>query len=383
MTLQQPAPSKKNSSDELVPNSVTNNIGSPSTILKGDGANITNIPAAGSTSAVTTTVRKGSAGTINAGSPVYISGYNLGLLRTEVEAADASDPTKMPAIGVSSTSITNIADGTIVTAGNISGLDTSSFAVNDSLYANAGTLVNVKPIGSNLIQAIARVLRSNASNGVINIIGAGRSNDVPNQQDKLGLNEIATPTIVTDKGAVYCKTNGNLYYQRSDTGAEEQVVSGAGGDPWTLIETLTYAAETTKTTAGTLPVYAKYKAEVDIKASLTSGGLYFQFNGDTAANYKWVAITGAAVSSNAADNGIQLGWITDDMGIFGESLIRGKTQADTNGHANVAHNLSGSTPIQVTGIMGSWEGGNAVQLTSITAYGTQNLVGTIKIYGSN
>jgi hypothetical protein len=145
---------------------------------------IGNLPAT-STETVTAAVRKGSAGTITKGSPVYISGYNVGGW-VEVEEADANVSAEMPALGIANESITNAATANVVVSGQVSDINTSSWTENDALYVSetVGTLTNVRPTGATSgIQSVARVLRSNITNGVIEVLGAGRTNDVPNLTD--------------------------------------------------------------------------------------------------------------------------------------------------------------------------------------------------------
>lgn len=126
---------------------------------------------------------KGSVGTINSGEVVYISGYNLGQNVVEVELADADDSGAMPAIGIALEAITNGATGRVAVGGRLESQDTSSFTAGDELYVDttAGGLTNTKPTGATAaIQKVGLVLRSNVSTGVITVVGAGRSNDVPN-----------------------------------------------------------------------------------------------------------------------------------------------------------------------------------------------------------
>lgn len=139
-----------------------------------DGANITGIDT------LHIDVRKGSVGTIAKGVPVYISGYNAsGFI--EVEAADATNDSTMPAIGFTNESITNAALGQVITSGYLVGFDTSSFTVEDALYISVGGgLTNIKPTGTALIQKMGEVLRSHISLGAILVVGAGRINDLPN-----------------------------------------------------------------------------------------------------------------------------------------------------------------------------------------------------------
>jgi hypothetical protein len=123
--------------------------------------------------------------TIGAGVPVYISGQASSGTEFTVAPADADGSGTMPAIGITTASTNNNAAVSILTFGKFVGLDTSSFSVGDSLYVStSGTLVNTPPTGeSALLQKIAKVTRSHASDGAIFVQGAGRSNAVPNLDD--------------------------------------------------------------------------------------------------------------------------------------------------------------------------------------------------------
>jgi len=137
---------------------------------------------AGEATELTQPARKGSAGTINKGQAVYVSGYNSGQGVIEVELADADSASAMPAVGLANESVTNSATGDIVTSGIVSGFNTSGFSAGDELYVSttAGGLTNTKPTATAEVQKVAIVLRSHASLGAVLVIGAGRSNDVPN-----------------------------------------------------------------------------------------------------------------------------------------------------------------------------------------------------------
>jgi hypothetical protein len=129
-------------------------------------------------------VRNESGGAITIGQVVYISGYSVGQDLPLVSLADADGSGTYPAIGfVEDASIGNNADGSIVTSGRLSGVDTSAFSVGDSIYMSttAGAL-SVRPTGATSeVQKVGIVLRSHASLGVVEIIGAGRTNDIPNK----------------------------------------------------------------------------------------------------------------------------------------------------------------------------------------------------------
>ena len=128
-------------------------------------------------------VRNVSGATLTKGTPVYITGWNSGQNRFTVDKADANGSSTMPAIGLVSADISNNSNGMIVLEGELSDVDTSSYSVNDALYVSttAGTLTNTKPSGTtDEIQKMAIVARSHASNGVLMVTGAGRTNDLPN-----------------------------------------------------------------------------------------------------------------------------------------------------------------------------------------------------------
>jgi len=125
-----------------------------------------------------------SGASIPKGTPVYqtgVSGNNIA-----IAPADADDSAKMPAIGITTSTLANGAEGTVVVLGVVNGLDTSSFSAGDTVYISttAGGLTTTPPTGeSGLIQNFGRVLKVNASSGSIAVVGAGRANAVPNLND--------------------------------------------------------------------------------------------------------------------------------------------------------------------------------------------------------
>ena len=118
------------------------------------------------------------------GDVVYISGISGNT--TVVSKADADDAAKMPAFGLVAAAASSGNPVDIYTFGELSGLDTSSFSEGDELFVSttAGTLTNSAPTGeSSKLQKIAKVTRSDNSAGSVFIMGAGRSNAVPNLDD--------------------------------------------------------------------------------------------------------------------------------------------------------------------------------------------------------
>ncbi len=173
-------------------------------------------------------VRNESGGTINKGDAVFVSGYSVGQDLPLVQLADSSGAATMPAFGiVESTSIANNTNGDILISGRIMGFNTSSFSAGDVLYiSNTGTtgntLTNVKPTGTDLIEAIGEVLRSHATLGTLEVETSGVVNDLPNvavHDLSMGGNNltnvvIVTPTIASFVNATHDHSNaaggGNL-----------------------------------------------------------------------------------------------------------------------------------------------------------------------------
>ena len=144
-----------------------------------DATNITGI-ISGEVDQTHLLVRKASGGTILEGRPVYLVSYHAsGYI--EVEEADNSDSNKMPAIGIAETDVTSAATVQAATAGRLTGQNTTGFSVGDPLYVNAGSgLTATRPTGAALVQKMGIVARVHGSAGVMVVVGAGRTNDIPN-----------------------------------------------------------------------------------------------------------------------------------------------------------------------------------------------------------
>lgn len=135
-------------------------------------------------------VRNDEGATIAAGTPLYSRGEIGGSERILVGIADASDPAKMPAIGIAETELTTTGsgkDGFCIMTGtyntNLSGF--TGLEENDVLYVDAGGgLTKDKPTGTNLIQNVGIVLKTNGTicQG-LKVSCIGRANDVPNLPD--------------------------------------------------------------------------------------------------------------------------------------------------------------------------------------------------------
>jgi hypothetical protein len=116
-------------------------------------------------------VRNLSGVTINAGDPVYISGFNT---KPTIAKSDSDNILTFPVAGLAVSEITNNTDGQILAFGILKNVDTASFAVGDVLYvASGGGLTNTQPSGGS--GAIGIVFSSNASTGSI-LFGSPKGN---------------------------------------------------------------------------------------------------------------------------------------------------------------------------------------------------------------
>ncbi len=128
-------------------------------------------------------VRNVSGSGFTKGDVIHIDDYNIGQDLPEAVLADADVPSVMPAFGIVAETIANNANGAVCIAGRMSTLNTSGIAAGDSFYVSttAGAFTGTRPVGAtSKIQRLGVVLRSHATLGVVEISGAGRSNDLPN-----------------------------------------------------------------------------------------------------------------------------------------------------------------------------------------------------------
>jgi len=150
--------------------------------------NYTSPSSVSQSTAVTLEVRNATGSTIAKGVPVYIAGHNG--QKVLIAPADADDANKMPAIGLTSSSIADNTDGTVTAIGLVTGIDLSGFSQGDVLYVDTtpggttfGGLTNTPPTGeTSKIQNLGKVANA-ISNGEFIVSGPGRSNATPNLDD--------------------------------------------------------------------------------------------------------------------------------------------------------------------------------------------------------
>ena len=159
----------------------------------------------------------------------------------EVDIADNSSASTMPAIGIITDTIAYGAEGDCVAFGRAAGFAiSSSYASGDPVWVGTnGGFTGTKPTGTALIQRVGQIIKVHPSNGSIEVFGAGRTNDVPNiPQDQLWLgnsNGVATATSHTVENisnvTTSTKTDGQaLVWDATNNYWKNGDVAAAGGE---------------------------------------------------------------------------------------------------------------------------------------------------------
>ena len=113
--------------------------------------------------------------TIAKGTPVYATGSVGTSGEIEVAAADHTNSAKMPSIGITDAQLIANAEGNAVVVGEITGLATNSYAINQELFVGTSGLLGALPTTGEA-QSIAVVSRVHASTGIIVVNAQARLN---------------------------------------------------------------------------------------------------------------------------------------------------------------------------------------------------------------
>ena len=124
---------------------------------------------------------------VDKGDPVYVVGFDSGNSIATIGKADADDPSKMPSVGIVTSTLPINGIGEMMVVGAIESVDVNAITsvgpnplVNDKIYVKGGGgLTSIKPTGTQLIQNVGIVLKAGAQ-GALQITAIGRSNDLPN-----------------------------------------------------------------------------------------------------------------------------------------------------------------------------------------------------------
>jgi hypothetical protein len=220
-------------------------------------------------------------GSIPKGTPVYLAGYDNDLL--VVEEADASDPLKMPCIGITADVLDDTNAKKLMTFGKIQGLDTSADPEGTIYYvASGGGLTTTRPTGAtDLIQRIAKVLKSAVSGGQLLVFNSSRTAGLPN----LPTGMIWQGDINNEPQAVTLPSGVNIYNADGSLTGNRQVSGGSVyGLSYINLVNMLYQVE---------PPNGVTAWEIDVNASAMSGGdkVFKLFNNDLGVLKEWLSMT--------------------------------------------------------------------------------------------
>ena len=121
--------------------------------------------------------------TLLAGEAVFISTFSVAEDLPVISRAANTSAATMPAIGIVTEDILNLANGSVTLSGFLQGSSTNAFSIGDTLYvaSTAGALTDTRPTGTSLIQNIARVTKVGGLGvGRINVTPLDRAVELPN-----------------------------------------------------------------------------------------------------------------------------------------------------------------------------------------------------------
>ena len=329
---------------------------------------------------------KGQAGeALTKGDPVYISGISGN--KTVVSKADANDSSKMPCFGIVDATVSANADCSVVTFGTLQGLDTSSYSEGDELFvSDTGALTTTAPTGeSSQIQKIGKVTRSHASAGSIKVMGAGRTNAVPNLDDGQfflgnGSNQaVSSDFAASVLGEISAGTGIGISASGviSNTAPDQTVVlTGSGATSisgtypnFTISSTdnnTTYSAGTGVTLAGT----TFSLTDTNAKLNLTGGTLTGALSGTTA-TFSGNLNTESDIRVGTAAGAInQTGIIKENGSAYGLGFF---TWGDTapvqigGGSVNLQKEAGGGVDLKINGTTVIDSSRNLTNITNISS----------------
>ena len=232
-------------------------------------------------------LRNESGAEMTRGDAVYISGFSVGQVRALVSLADSSGAATMPMIAIlEDATLANNTTGHFIEIGTLEDVDTNSWNVGDDLYISetgttTNTLTNTKPTGTALIQKIGVVLRKHASNGVLEIFGAGRENDLPNLpsnniwlgngsgvpiENNFDTEVSANSDVTTNSTHSADNTQAHSDYllnSAADVGVGLSLTGDNASADTTYVPNVLYNTDATPPTASTVPIgtiYVQYTA---------------------------------------------------------------------------------------------------------------------------
>lgn len=171
-------------------------------------------------------VKNTTSGTLTKGTPVHATGVTGNV--ADVIAARADSVLAMPATYVLNEDIAASENGEALLIGEITDIDTSAFSAGDVIYvAPTGGFTKDRPTGTNLVQNLGVVTKSNANKGSGVVLGSGRTNDVPNlPQDHIWVGDANALAVARPRDVIpLANISGRYMWSSVDDG--ERVYTGS------------------------------------------------------------------------------------------------------------------------------------------------------------
>ena len=179
-------------------------------------------------------------------------------------------------------------------------------------------------------------------------------------------------------------SEGDMYYNSTTKslvlydGSDWNGVGGAGGFDWTWVEDMTYAGETTKTTA-TLPVYDEYMM---LFTGITGGAdTYVRVNGITGSDYFFLFFDGGGMYEQTNVHW-RTGRASSTASIYGRLMIQGHSPDQSNAKIGCRGMVMGAMGSQDF-LSGNVTIGQDTQVSTLTYYSGSAMTGTVRVYGRN
>jgi hypothetical protein len=171
--------------------------GNTTQYIAGDGSLVT-FPTMSTAGTLIREVRNTTGATLTKGTVVYISGAT-GNKPTVSKALATGDSTSAQTFGLVQADIANNANGNVVCAGDITGLDTSAFTEGVQLYLSsttAGTYTTTKQLAPNHLVYIGVVTRAHPTQGQIEV-------NIQNGYELYELHDVSITSEVNNQGLFY------------------------------------------------------------------------------------------------------------------------------------------------------------------------------------